>query len=235
MKKETVLINGCSTGLGLDLFKSLDKKKYNILGLTSKIKIIKKNINYYNPRKEINLSPNLKLFLKKNSIDHVVHCAGGGLGYRSSTLEIEKLKELFDLNFFSIYQINRNLILNKKKKKKLNIIMVGSLAGIETVGYLGYSAAKGVLFSYNKNLSKYLKRENVISKLIIPSFFHSTGGSLDRLKKSKPLIFKEINKKKPLTSKDLIKTIIYLLKKDSDILNGSSINLSKFMSTGVYF
>ena len=26
MKKETVLINGCSTGLGLDLFKSLDKR-----------------------------------------------------------------------------------------------------------------------------------------------------------------------------------------------------------------
>ena len=67
MKKETVLINGCSTGLGLDLFKSLDKKKYNILGLTSKIKIIKKNINYYNPRKEINLSQTIgfKIIFKK--------------------------------------------------------------------------------------------------------------------------------------------------------------------------
>ena len=65
MKKETVLINGCSTGLGLDLFNSLNKKKYKILGLTSKIRVDYKNIHYYNPRKEINLSSSLELFLKK--------------------------------------------------------------------------------------------------------------------------------------------------------------------------
>ena len=112
MKKEVVLINGCSTGLGFDLLKLLDKKKYKLFGLTSKTKK-KNNIHYYNPRKEINLSPNLELFLKKNEIDHVIHCSGGGLGYRSSTLEIKKLKELFDINFFSIYQVNKCLIQNK--------------------------------------------------------------------------------------------------------------------------
>ena len=203
--------------------------------MTSKIRVDYKNIHYYNPRKEINLSLSLETFLKKNNIDHVIHCAGGGLGYRSSTLEINKLKELFDLNFFSIYQLNRSLILNKKnKKKKLNIIMIGALAGIETVGYLGYSAAKSVLFNYNKNLSKYFKKANVTSKLIVPSFFHSTRGSLSRLKKRKPSIFETINKKKPLSSTDLINTVTYLLKKESESLNGSSINLSKFRSSGVY-
>tara|TARA_B110000211_G_C14069741_1_gene549363 strand:+ start:842 stop:1546 length:705 start_codon:yes stop_codon:yes gene_type:complete len=234
MKKEVVLINGCSTGLGFDLLKLLDKKKYKLIGITSKTER-KKNIHYYNPRKEINLSPNLELFLKKNEIDHVIHCSGGGLGYRSSTLEIKKLKELFDINFFSIYQVNKCLIQNKSNKKKLNIIMMGALAGMETVGYLGYSAAKSVLFNYNKNLSKYFKKKNVISKLIVPSFFYSTGGSLDRLKKSKPSVFLKINKKKPLSSKDIIMTINYLLKKDSESLNGSSINLTNMESNGVIF
>tara|TARA_B110000027_G_scaffold133925_1_gene163944 strand:+ start:1266 stop:1970 length:705 start_codon:yes stop_codon:yes gene_type:complete len=234
MKKEVVLINGCSTGLGFDLLKLLDKKKYKLFGLTSKTKK-KNNIHYYNPRKEINLSPNLELFLKKNEIDHVIHCSGGGLGYRSSTLEIKKLKELFDINFFSIYQVNKCLIQNKSNKKKLNIIMMGALAGMETVGYLGYSAAKSVLFNYNKNLSKYFKKKNVISKLIVPSFFYSTGGSLDRLKKRKPSVFLKINKKKPLSSKDIIMTINYLLKKDSESLNGSSINLTNMESNGVIF
>lgn len=234
MKKEIILINGCSSGLGFDLQKSLNKNKYKILGLTSKIKKINSNIYYYDPRKNIKFSQSLELFLKKNDIDHVVHCSGGGLGYRSSSLEIKKLKELFDINFFSIYQINRNLILNKKDKKKLNIIMIGSLAGIETVGYLGYSAAKSVLFNYNKNLSKFFKKKNVISKLIVPSFFYSTGGSLERLKKRKPSIFDKINKKKPLSSKDIIETINYLLKKESDSLNGSSIKQTNFESNLVF-
>ena len=42
MKKEVVLINGCSTGLGFDLLKLLDKKKYKLFGLTSKTEKKKK-------------------------------------------------------------------------------------------------------------------------------------------------------------------------------------------------
>ena len=104
--------------------------------------------------------------------------------------------------------------------------MIGSLAGSETVGSLGYSAAKSVLFNYNKNLSKFFHNESVISKLVVPAFFTSKKGSLERLKKNKPLIFKKILKKNPHTAKQIIKNIKYLLKPESDILNGSTINIS---------
>jgi short-subunit dehydrogenase len=224
-KKETILINGCSQGLGLELFNFLDSKKYNILGLTSKT-IKKKNIFHYNPMKEIKLSSKLEFFLKKQKIDHIIHCTGGGFGYRSKFIDVDKLIKLFNVNFFSVYQINKRIIQNKIKNKKLNIIMIGSLAGSETVGYLGYSAAKSVLFNYNKNLSKFFYKDNVISKLVVPSFFTSKKGSLDRLKKNKPLIFKRVLKKKPYSAKQIMKNIEYLLKPESDILNGSTINIS---------
>ena len=224
-KKESILISGCSRGLGFELFNTIDKKKYNIFGLTSKV-IKKNNIYYYNPMKDINPNTILEFFLKNQKIDHIIHCSGGGFGYRSKFLEIEKLIQLFNVNFFSIYQINKRIIKNKIKNEKLNIIMIGSLAGSESVGYLGYSAAKSVLFNYNKNLSKFFHKDNVISKLVVPSFFTSKRGSLDRLKKNKPLIFKKILKKKPYSAKQIMKNIEYLLKPESDILNGSAINIS---------
>ena len=49
MKKENLLINGCSRGIGYDLFKALNYK-YNIYGLSS-VSSDKKNIFYYNPLK----------------------------------------------------------------------------------------------------------------------------------------------------------------------------------------
>lgn len=225
IKKESILINGCSQGLGLELFNSIDKKKYNIFGLTSKNNR-KRNIFYYNPIENINLNSTVDLFLRNQKIDHVIHCSGGGFGFSSKLLDLEKLVALFNVNFFSIYQINRKIIQNKIKNKKLNIIMIGSLAGSETVGSLGYSAAKSVLFNYNKNLSKFFHNEGVISKLVVPAFFTSKKGSLERLKKNKPLIFKKILKKNPHTAKQIIKNIKYLLKPESDILNGSTINIS---------
>ena len=60
-KKENILINGCSRGLGYDFFEYL-KLKYNVYGLSS-IKSNNKKIFYYNPLENIKIDDLLK---KKN-------------------------------------------------------------------------------------------------------------------------------------------------------------------------
>ena len=148
-KKENLLINGCSRGIGYDLFNAL-KLKYNVFGLSS-IKSKKNNVFYYNPIINPRLDDNLLKIIKGLEIDHVIHCSGGGLKYYDKFLELHKLLDLFNINFFSIYEINKELIKNKKKQKKLNIIMIGSSAIFETRASIGYSAAKSILVNYNKN------------------------------------------------------------------------------------
>jgi len=61
---------------------------------------------------------------------------------------------------------------------------------------------------------------------VVPFFFTSKKSSLDKIKKNKPLIFKRVLKKKPYSAKQIMKNIEYLLKPESDILNGSTINIS---------
>lgn len=236
MKKENLLINGCSRGIGYDLYKALDNK-YNIYGLSS-IKFHKKNIFYYNPLKSTNLDPSLIKKIKECKIDHVIHCAGGGLKYYDKFLELNKLYDLFNINFFSIFEINKVLIKNKPKNKKLNIIMIGSLAAFENKASLGYSAAKSVLINYNKNLAFNFINENVISKLLIPASFFSTRGSMHRLKLKDMKIFQNLEKlmpnKKMQNVKDIIKFIEILLKKETDLLNGSYISISNLESRSIF-
>ena len=235
-KKESILINGCSRGLGYDFLRYL-KSKYKVYGLSS-IKNKNKNIFYYNPLEKVNLDEILIKKIKNAKIDHVIHCSGGGFKKHDRYLDIKSLKDLFNVNFYSIYEINRILIKSKPKNKKLNIIMFGSIAAFEHKASIGYSSAKSVLLNYNKNLAINFLKDRVISKLIIPGSFLSTKGSMDRLRKNNKKIFMNLEKLMPnakmLKSKDIIKFSEILLKKETDLLNGTYVSLSNLESKSIF-
>ena len=235
-KKENILINGCSRGLGYDFINYL-KLKFNVYGLSS-VKNKSKNIFYYNPLENIHLDNELIKKINNIKIDHVIHCSGGGFKKHDKFLEVESLKDLFNVNFYSIYEINRLLIKNKPRNRKLNIIMIGSIAAFEHKASIGYSAAKSVLLNYNKNLAISFAKNKVITKLIIPGSFLSTKGSMVRLKNKNKKIFMNLEKLMPNSmmqkSNDIIKFSEFLLTKESDLLNGTYISLSKLESKSIF-
>ena len=235
-KKENILINGCSRGLGYDFINYL-KLKFNVYGLSS-VKNKSKNIFYYNPLENIHLDNELIKKINNIKIDHVIHCSGGGFKKHDKFLEVESLKDLFNVNFYSIYEINRLLIKNKPRNRKLNIIMIGSIAAFEHKASIGYSAAKSVLLNYNKNLAISFAKNKVITKLIIPGSFLSTKGSMVRLKNKNKKIFMNLEKLMPNSmmqkSNDIIKFSEFLLTKESDLLNGTYISLSNLESKSIF-
>ena len=235
-KKENILINGCSRGLGYDFINYL-KLKFNVYGLSS-VRNKSKNIFYYNPLENIHLDNELIKKINNIKIDHVIHCSGGGFKKHDKFLEVESLKDLFNVNFYSIYEINRLLIKNKHRNRKLNIIMIGSIAAFEHKASIGYSAAKSVLLNYNKNLAISFAKNKVITKLIIPGSFLSTKGSMVRLKNKNKKIYMNLEKLMPNSmmqkSNDIIKFSEFLLTKESDLLNGTYISLSKLESKSIF-
>ena len=116
--------------------------------------------------------------------------------------------------------------------------MFGSIAAFENKASLGYSMAKSVLLNYNKNLAFNFSQENVITKLIIPGSFLSTNGSMQRLKRENIKIFSNLEKKIPAgcmqKSSDIINFCKFLLKKESDVLNGSYISLANLESKSIF-
>ncbi len=243
MSQQKILITGANNGLGYDLIKNLiNDKSYKLIG------IVNKNTRIKNILKKIDTIP-LDLFkndeiiklnksFKNHKIDTVIHCAGGGLGYRSNTISKKKFEELMQLNFYSIFEINKILISNKIRNNRLNIIHLGSLASTHSIASIGYSASKATLISYNKNLAHKFFKKKVITKLVIPGSFLSTNGSMQRLKKQKKHIFnrleKNLTKKKMLKSNELTPLFKFLFSEKSDVLTGSILNATNLESLNNY-
>jgi len=237
--KKKILITGANNGLGYDLIKELLKdNKFKLIAIINKNKpnkILSKKIESISM--DLFDKKNILSFkdkFKKHKIDTVIHCAGGGLGFRENDLQLEKLEKLMQLNFYSIFELNKILIMNKERGQRLNIIHIGSLAANQSTASIGYSAAKASLISYNKNLAYKYFNNKIYTKLLIPGNFLSTNGSMQRLKIEKNKIFKKIENKlitkKMLKSKNIIPIIKFLFTIESDILTGSMLHATNLES-----
>ena len=237
--KKKILITGANNGLGYDLIKELLKdNKFKLIAIINKNKpnkILSKKIELISM--DLFDKKNILSFkdkFKKHKIDTVIHCAGGGLGFRENDLQLEKLEKLMQLNFYSIFELNKILIMNKERGQRLNIIHIGSLAANQSTASIGYSAPKASLVSYNKNLAYKYFNKKIYTKLLVPGSFLSTNGSMQRLKIEKNKIFKKIENKlitkKMLKSKNIIPIIKFLFTIESDILTGSMLHATNLES-----
>ncbi len=240
--KKKILITGINNGLGYDILKFLSKKKkFKISGISNKNskKKLKNNIEifYLDFFKTKDISLNFGKS-KYHEFDTIIHCAGGGLGYRSNLISVEEMNKLMNLNFISIFELNKILISKKKKNKRLNIIHIGSIAGQEVKASIGYSASKAALTSYNKNLAHKYFKSKVYTKLLIPGSFLSTNGSMHKLKKNKINVFKRIENqlisKNMITSKKLMPLIEFLISNNSDLLSGTIISATNLETLSNY-
>ena len=139
---KNILITGATTGLGYDIFKELSKDSSVNLICTYKDPVKKKKIKKAKKSIQVNFFEKnfLENFVKQLGnikIDSVIHCAGGGLGYRENNISLLKLQKLIELNFYSLFEINSFLIKRKKMKERLNIIHIGSLAAFEVKASIG--------------------------------------------------------------------------------------------------
>ena len=243
MSKKKILITGANNGLGYDIVKNLIKdRNYKIIGITNKNKPLKSLLKKIETIQVDLLNNDDISSLSKNFINHnidtIVHCAGGGLGFRDNDINLKKLEKLMQFNFYSIFELNKILIRNKKKDNRLNIIHIGSLASTHSTASVGYSASKATLISYNKNLAYNFFKNKVFTKLVIPGSFLSSNGSMHRLKDKKKKVFNKLEKnlisKKMLKSNDLFPLIKFLFSDRSDLLTGSILNATNLESLNNY-
>ena len=130
-KNKNILITGASYGLGAMVAKELGEEGANLY-LTArsedKLKRIHQNFDKkYNFYKVVDfqsrdsileMTNNVKKVFK--NIDIIMHIAGGGLGIKNSLPKFEDYIKVFNLNLFSIFEINRELLPLLKKKKERN-------------------------------------------------------------------------------------------------------------------
>ena len=155
MKK--VIVSGAAGGIGLATIKYLAENGYYVYAID--IKDIEEIENVKSFKCDLTKEEeilNVYNEIKEEKIDAIVHLSG--TYYMDSFIEISesKLKQIFDINFFSIYLVNKTFINLLQDKSKI-IITSSELAPLDPLPFNGiYSITKATLENYASSLRQEL-------------------------------------------------------------------------------
>ena len=130
------------------------------------------------------------------SVDAVLHTAGGGMGLRHPILQAGELYKLFRLNLGDSVEINSRILPHMKARKAGRIIHTCSIASGEAIGSVGYNTVKTALAGYVRSLGREMAPYGVVVSGIAPGGFYAPGGAMDRLQREKPEVYREFVEKR---------------------------------------
>jgi 3-oxoacyl-[acyl-carrier protein] reductase len=230
-------LTGCSGDLGIQLAKKLIKNKYKIIchirkpnKKFSQFKLENKknilltiNFDLIDEKKVIS---SMKYLIKKfNRIDALIINAAIPFGSIFEMTKIDKIKEVFQINFFSQLIIIQYLIKLLKKSKNPSIINISSLSSLIPLrGNISYGGSKVALNYATKVLANELNNSKIRVNAIAPTVLKNKMGDLMDKKAKEELLNYSFNKK-ILDMKDVEELLIYLLSSKSKSINGQILRI----------
>lgn len=157
-----------------------------------------------------------------------IHCAGGGLRLSQPNLSYHEMMRLWNANFLGALAINSILIPKMTGSKGGRLIFVGSMAGTQAIGSVGYNTVKAALNAYVRTLGNALIADSILVCGVNPGDFLATDNAMSRLQINNPDFFKNnVEKRNPrghlATSAEVIKIITYLAFHANSLFAGSMV------------
>ena len=230
-----VLVTGVGKGIGKYLLKHLSENGAFVYGLTRSKTDIKK-LKFKNTKIFHGDVRNIKLIkkifikakLEKKIINSLVNNAGIRQRLNFEKISNKKIREIFDINFFSIFEIMKIFATHSKKNNiKSSIVNIGSIVGEAGFSQLsGYSSTKGALKSLTKSFAVEYAQSNIRANVVSPGFTQTSY--FDNFKKNKKLFkwtLSQIPAKRWGKSEEVAKLIGFLISDESSYITGESINI----------
>lgn len=177
LKNKTALITGTNRGLGKAILEEFAQNGANIIAharkKTDEFMAYAENIK---KQYKINICPiffeltnldEMKMALKplivsKEPIDILVNCAGIAHVSMFSQTPISKIREIFDINYFSQLELIQLMMKKMTKQGFGNVINIGSVTALITCeGQIPYATSKLSLMQATKNLAAEYGRFNI--------------------------------------------------------------------------
>ena len=226
LQKKNAVITGCNKGIGKKLVEVFSENGANInacvrapdaefIEFTKEIE--KKNKNKINiikldlsNKEEVKIAAN-EIISKTSSIDILVNNAAIIHTALFQMTSEKKLKEIFDVNFFSQTTFTQYILKSKMKNKRGSIIYISSSSAIDgNRGRSAYSAAKAALLSQAKTLSKEVGEFNIRVNAIAPGLTDTDMMTENTEKKIIQEVISQISLKRVATPEEIANVALFL-------------------------
>ncbi len=241
LKNKTAIITGCNRGIGKSILKRFSENGANCIAC-----VRKSNTEFESYCKSLGESNNTKInivsfdlsiqneiadgikkiFNITKNIDILVNNAGTIFNSLFQMTSDKKLKEIFQINFFSQVYITQLISREMAKNKKGNIIFISSTSAERNdPGRFAYSGTKAAILSTTRILAKELGSSFIRVNSISPGLTNTEMVS----KNTKPEVLKEEIKKISLQriaeTDEIANVAVFLASDQSSYINGQNIKV----------
>jgi NAD(P)-dependent dehydrogenase (short-subunit alcohol dehydrogenase family) len=174
---ETVLITGCSSGIGYHVAKGLKERGYNVYATARKTEDVERliaedfkclQLDYADSESVQDLANELMLLVGSN-LYAVFHNGAYGQPGAVEDLTRETLEKQFAANVFGWMELNNRLIIMMRQNNRGRIIFNSSVLGLVSLPFRGaYNASKYAIEGFADTLRLELSDTNIKVSLIEP-------------------------------------------------------------------
>lgn len=175
--QKTILITGCSSGIGLESAHELKRQGFRILAACRKSEDVARMnqagftgvlLDLDHPE-SVERAAEEVIALTENRLYGIFNNAGFGLYGPLSTISREQMEKQFSANFFGAHQLTMRLLPAMLPHGEGRIVMTSSVMGlISTPGRGAYAASKYALEAWSDALRMELRHSGIKVSLIEP-------------------------------------------------------------------
>ena len=174
---KTVLMTGCSSGIGFDCATTIAKRNWRVLATCRKADDcerlqelgLESFVLDYSSSQSIQDAVNETLERTKGNLDAVFNNGAHGLLSAVEDLPREALREIFEVNFFGYHELTKLLLPTMRKQKHGRIVNNSSVLGFVSLPWRGaYNSTKRALEGLSDTLRVELEGTGIRVILIQP-------------------------------------------------------------------
>ena len=184
LKNKNAVVTGCNRGIGKEIVRVFAENGANIWAcVREESGTFSKYINNLEQKHSVSINPvyfdlsdeeQIKTGVKtiketKEPVDIMVNNAGAIFTALFQMTSMKKLKEMFEINYFSQMLLTQYISRIMMRQKSGSIINISSSAAIEgNEGRTGYASAKAAMITSTKVLAKELAPYNIRVNAVAP-------------------------------------------------------------------
>lgn len=174
--KQRILITGISKGIGRAIAEDLNSKGFEVYGTSRNLEKVQNRIEGVQYL-ELNLSSEesiAKCFERLPDVDVLINNAGQSQMGPAEETRNEKVRELFEVNFFGTISLTKKYAQRMRKKRSGKIINIGTLSGSFAMPFQStYGSSKIALTTWSLCLRKEIKPFGVSISMVEPFYINS--------------------------------------------------------------